>query len=112
MKLRILLAAAAFCGGVAAEAFPEPWRLDKPLELVGMRAWPKAVATDGKVEPGVQVFGADGFLPFVDRFGQFKHAEWPGKVHDEADLVRAKEDEAKWLAENAAAGVCRIALCL
>ncbi len=102
MKLRILLAAAAFCGVVAADAFPEPWRLDKPLKLVGMRAWPKAVATDGKVEPGVQVFGADGFLPFVDRFGQFKHAEWPGKVHDEADLVRAKEDEAKWLAENAA----------
>lgn len=25
--------------------------------------------------------------PFIDRFGQFAHAEWPEKVHDEAELA-------------------------
>ena len=26
--------------------------------------------------------------PFIDRFGQFAHADWPEKVHDEGELVR------------------------
>ena len=36
------------------------------------------------------------YLPFVDRFGQYKHAAWPGKVTSEEEL---KKDIAK---ENAA----------
>lgn len=47
------------------------------------------------------VFTADTFLPFVDRFGQFKHLDWPGKVRDETDLAAAREKEAVWLAEEA-----------
>jgi len=37
--------------------------------------------------------GPDSF-PMVDRFGQFKYGEWPGKVHSEAELAagRARED--------------------
>ena len=42
------------------------------------------------------------FLPFVDRYGQFAHDDWPGKVHADADLVAAREAEAAWLADNAA----------
>jgi len=52
-----------------------------------------------------QVLSAKTFLPFVDRFGQFRHAEWPGKVHDEAELARTKADEDRWLAENGASPI-------
>jgi len=91
-------------GKFVCDLKPEPWRLDKPLELVGMRGCPQAggasrifdlsrvssihifrgegespddfeilsvKALDEKREQ--IVFKADGFLPFVDRFGQFKH---------------------------------------
>lgn len=42
------------------------------------------------------------FFPFVDRYGQFAHDDWPGKVHGDADLAAARDAEAVWLAENAA----------
>lgn len=36
------------------------------------------------------------FFPMVDRFGQFKHLDWPGKIHSEKDLknniVKEKAD--------------------
>lgn len=35
------------------------------------------------------------FYPFIDRFGQYRHAEWPGKLHDEAELaVRRRQEDA------------------
>jgi len=58
------------------------------------------VSADGAGLPSQKVLSAKTFLPFVDRFGQFSHDNWKGKVHDESELTRfsAKEDE--WLAEN------------
>ena len=52
--------------------------------------------------PPPKVLPAKTFLPFVDRFGQFMHDDWPGKVHDEAELARTKADEDAWLAKNGA----------
>lgn len=43
-------------------------------------------------------WSADRFFPFIDRFGQFKHGEWPGKIHLEADLKNAREQERRDLA--------------
>lgn len=43
---------------------------------------------------------ADRFFPFVDRFGQFKHAEWSGKTRSEADLKKALEQERLDLADR------------
>jgi hypothetical protein len=52
----------------------------------------------------VRLFGQGGSLeklvplPFVDRFGQYKHANWPGKLKDEQDLEmrrRAEEESLK-----------------
>ena len=60
------------------------------------------VSADGDGSPPPEILPAKTFLPFVDRFGQFIHAEWPGKVHDEAELARAKTDEDTWLAANGA----------
>ena len=33
------------------------------------------------------------FYPCVDRFGQYKHGEWPGKLHDEHDFTTALAHE-------------------
>jgi len=102
-----------------------PWVLDKPLELVGMRGFPTAfgdgtfdvrktaeihvfltqperpasfavLSADARKEP-LAMLASDTFLPFVDPFGQFAHADWPGKVHAEADLALSKTAEAVWL---------------
>lgn len=42
------------------------------------------------------------FLPFVDRFGQFRHDDWPGKVHSDAELAETRVREDAWLAANGA----------
>ena len=39
-----------------------------------------------KIEP-------DKFFPMIDKFGQFVHKDWPGKVKDEADLKSRIEKE-------------------
>ena len=49
----------------------------------------------------VQLLSAATFLPFVDKFGQFKHADWPGKIHNDAELAAAREKEKAWLAAHA-----------
>lgn len=52
------------------------------------------------------LFGEGGDLakkvpfPFVDRFGQYKHADWPGKVHSQAELrQRGQAEAAEWEVE-------------
>ena len=62
------------------------------------------VSADGNVKPP-KMLSAKTFLPFVDQFGQFIHDEWPGKVHDEAELIRTKADEDAWLAANGATSI-------
>lgn len=42
------------------------------------------------------------FFPFIDRYGQFKHRDWPGKIHSDEELAKAREDEEKDLAANPA----------
>ena len=40
---------------------------------------------------------ADLFFPFIDTFGQYKHKDWPGKIHSPAELQQQRELEAKEL---------------
>ncbi len=40
---------------------------------------------------------ADRFLPFVDKYGQFAHDDWPGKIHDDAELEASRKAEDAWL---------------
>lgn len=47
---------------------------------------------------------AEEFFPFIDRYGQFKYAEWPGKVHSDADLQKARKQEEKDLAAHPGPG--------
>jgi len=117
-------------GVIEANLRATPWVLDRPLELVGMRGYPASIEggnfnfrktaelhvfLGNPDAPGsfavtrVEAFPkpltllkADTFLPFVDRFGQFMHDEWPGKIHSDEELQKAKADEAAWLAAHAA----------
>ena len=119
-------------GVIVASLRQTPWVLDKPLELVGMRGFPAslgggtfdvrktaelhiflakpdaparfAVTRIQAFKEPLALFKADAFLPFVDRFGQFAHAEWPGKIHSEDELQQAREKEAAWLAAAPAPG--------
>jgi hypothetical protein len=107
-----------------------PWILDSPLEIEGMRGYPsvsgdtifdvrkvhsihiffhrpkepggfavgRAVLTKGSLPR--KVLKAEGFFPFVDRFGQFKHDDWPGKVKSETELERSRLAEERELAVN------------
>lgn len=50
----------------------------------------KRISLFGKGKQG----GADVALPFVDPFGQYKHADWPLKIHNESDLALRRETEA------------------
>ena len=39
--------------------------------------------------PDAMKMTPEEFFPFIDKYGQFKYAEWPGKVHSDADLQKA-----------------------
>ena len=61
----------------------------KEHTLIFEKAWlfGEAAATGGAAK-----------MPFIDRFGQYKHADWPGKVHDAAELATQASGEKKALA--------------
>ena len=105
-----------------------PWMLDAPLPIEGMRGYPSvsgdtifdvrkvhsihiffhrpkepggfavksAVLSEGSLPR--KVLKGEGFFPFVDRFGQFKHDDWPGKAKSEEDLERSRLVEERELA--------------
>jgi len=50
--------------------------------------------------PTAWVTDATPFFPFIDTFGQYKHKDWPGKVHSLTELQQRREAEAKELAAN------------
>jgi len=41
-----------------------------------------------------------GFSPFVDQFGQYIYAEWPGKISSVEDIINQKAEEEQDLAAN------------
>ena len=48
--------------------------------------------------PTAWVTDADPFFPFIDTFGQYKHKDWPGKVHSLTELRQRRATEAAQLA--------------
>ena len=53
-------------------------------KLFGMRGFPA-------IPPGMT---EAKFFPLVDEFGQYRHADWPGKIHNAAELAAARTAEA------------------
>ena len=39
-------------------------------------------------------------FPMIDRFGQYRHKDWPGKTHSEEDLRQHRQEEAQDLAKH------------
>ena len=102
-----------------------PWRFTKPVKLVGMRSGkpgvsdkidpagvtqllvlvdPRptssytniAIEVDNiRAEGELKTMDAETFFPFIDKFGQFIHADWPGKTRDERDLKKRAKTEKK-----------------
>ena len=46
------------------------------------------------------VISADEFFPFVDKYGQFRHGDWPGKVWSDEEFAAACRAEDEWLAAH------------
>jgi beta-galactosidase len=44
-----------------------------------------------------KIITATNFFPFVDRYGQFKHGDWKGKIHSNEELQAARKHEEAWL---------------
>ncbi len=112
-------------GTLTVRLHPTPWRLSGPLELIGMRGHP---TYSDKIDPAnvtqllvfvsspqsdhvfeidnisagghVKVLDAETFLPFIDKFGQFIHREWPGKTHSLEELKAHGKAESEDLAAN------------
>jgi len=42
----------------------------------------------------------DRFFPMIDKYGQFKHRDWPGKIYDDDDLKKAITVEKADMAAN------------
>ena len=59
-------------------------------------------ATGHYVPPTAWTKDADPYLPFIDAFGQYKHKDWPGKVHSLTELQGRVEEEKRELAANPA----------
>jgi hypothetical protein len=55
-------------------------------------------ATGPYTPPTASVADAEPFFPFIDTFGQYKHRDWPGKVHSLTELAERRAEEAKELA--------------
>jgi hypothetical protein len=65
---------------------------ENAIEISGLRA----VGT----RPPVTELASDPakFLPFIDEYGQYLHADWPGKIHGPEDFAKSREAEAQDLA--------------
>ena len=71
---------------VAFQVFvPRP---EQAHTLLLERAW---------LEPVLGRLDAEVPMPFINRFGQYMHADWPGKLNDEEELVKRRERERKTL---------------
>ncbi len=116
--------AAGSTGTIAAAWSRHPCVPAKPLDLIGMRDWPgrspveySAIARlcvfagsaaapqtvdvlEVRAVGPVRVVPAERFLPFVDRFGQFAHGDWPGKVRSEDELPARLAGEREELART------------
>ena len=60
----------------------------------------RVTACGGGARTRKKELSAKTFLPFVDRYGQFAHDDWPGKIHSDEELSAAKVAEARWLSEH------------
>ena len=82
------------------------WQKASPKDIVDSFYRPGQYENRMKAFPGPHTNDAwlsmstAEFLPCIDRYGQFRHCDWPGKTKNDDDLRRAAEEEARDLAAN------------
>ena len=89
-----------------AVPFAVDWKMATPFEIVDSIYRPGQYGNRMKAFPGPHTneawlaMSTDEFLPCFDRYGQFRHRDWPGKTSSDADLKAAAEAEASDLAAH------------
>jgi hypothetical protein len=80
----------------------------EPVTASSLRVFVVMPRAEAAVEVGnIRPFGSSktpdspGFFPFIDRYGQYSHKDWPGKTHSNADLSSCARTEDRDLAEHA-----------
>jgi hypothetical protein len=71
--------------------------LDQPRQ--GQQLEVQRVIATGEGQPGPVAF-----FPFIDRFGQYIHADWPGKIRTVEDFAKRREEEVRERAKFPGAG--------
>jgi hypothetical protein len=74
--------------------FVDKPRADVAFEIAGVRAI-------GRYVPPTELLkDPNRFFPFIDEYGQYIHADWPGKTHGPEDFAKRREAEAKDLSAH------------
>ncbi|MBQ1345131.1 MAG: hypothetical protein IIY62_02095, partial [Kiritimatiellae bacterium] len=90
----------------SAVTLARDWQKASPKDIVDSFYRPGQYENRMKAFPGPHTNDAwlsmstAEFLPCIDRYGQFRHCDWPGKTKNDDDLRRAAEEEARDLAAN------------
>ncbi|MFC2111894.1 beta-galactosidase [Bacteroidota bacterium] len=85
-----------------------PGRIKTPLEAIDQIAFsvrydtPNSHFTVSRLYAtgSTEVRDTSGFFPFVDPYGQYKHIDWPGKIHSTSELEAAAVQEKMDLNNN------------
>lgn len=78
-----------------------------PAQVARVVVWLDEEASDARVVVKAVAARGEGvraptpFFPFIDRYGQYKHTDWPGKVHEDADFEAVRRRDAKDMASHA-----------
>ncbi len=94
--------------------YPERWQPDGGIDVSGVTAILIFVSEPDRqhelelaelrgtgYDPGaVRLADPEELFPMIDRFGQYKHRDWPGKTRDEADLRARIVQEDRDLADH------------
>lgn len=71
-----------------------------PLSKKGQKISITRIWADSKVDFSSAKAQKPDFFPFIDRFGQYKHENFPGKISSEIELKDAEKDEIKDFSEH------------
>lgn len=78
-----------------------------PARVTRVVVWLDEKSTDARVSVKKVVARGEGvtapipFFPFIDRYGQYKHTDWPGKIHADADFEAVRRQDARDMAAHA-----------
>ena len=72
--------------------FQLQWPFELPRKyLVDCRI--SNIRLEGEPEYDKKIAGSKDYLPFIDRYGQYIHSDWPEKIHSDEQLVKEHQRE-------------------